>query len=218
MREAHSMCAACFESLHIISQPACAVCGFPFEYSVGEGALCGACLADLPPYSKGWAVLRYDDAATALAARLKYADKTHLAPFLGALMAMHGREILTGAEYIIPVPLHWRRMLLRRYNQSLLLAREVSKHCGVPLLPAALQRIRYTPPQASLSRKERLDNVRGAFRVRTKCKPKIAGKTVVLIDDVMTTGATLYACCKSLNRAGAKEVRVLTLARRFREE
>lgn len=216
--QAHTLCAPCFESLHIISQPACECCGFPFEYDPGAGAQCGACLEKLPPYSKGWAVLRYDDAAKSLVTRLKYADKTHLAPFLGHLMAAHGEPVLAGAELLVPVPLHWRRMFSRRYNQSLLLAREVSRASAIPLLPDGMKRVRHTPPQASLSRKERLDNVRGAFAVKTKGKAAVKGKTVVLVDDVMTTGATIHACCKALKRAGAKEVRVLTLARRLRED
>lgn len=204
--------------MHIVTHPACALCGFPFEYEVGEHALCGVCLEKAPPYDKGWAVLRYDEAAKALVSKLKYADKTHLAPYLGRLMAAQGREALEGAELLIPVPLHWRRMLTRRYNQSLLLAREVSKASGISLLPDALKRKRHTPPQASLSRKERLDNVRGAFAATDQGKAAMKGKTVVLIDDVMTTGATIEACCKTIKRAGAKEVRVLTLARRLRED
>lgn len=218
VEQAHTLCEGCFASLHIITQPACALCGFPFEYEVGENALCGACLEKTPPYAKGWAALRYDEAARSLVAKLKYADKTHLAPYLGRLMAAQGQEVLEGADVLVPVPLHWRRMLTRRYNQSLLLARETSKASGIPLLPDALKRTRHTPPQASLSRKERLDNVRGAFTATRKGVAAMAGKTVVLVDDVMTTGATIYACCKTIRRAGAKEVRVLTLARRMRED
>lgn len=215
---AHTLCGTCFESLHIITQPACAVCGFPFAHPMGQDALCGSCLEKPPPYERGWAVLRYDEAATHLVSRLKYSDKTHLAPFLGALMARHGHPVLEGTAFLVPVPLHWRRMLTRRYNQSLLLAREIARATHIPLLPDALQRTRHTPPQASLARRERLDNVRGAFAVRKKRRALIAGKNVVLIDDVMTTGATIYACCKSLKQAGAQQVRVLTLARRFRED
>lgn len=215
---AHTLCSACFESLHIITQPACACCGFPFAHPMGEEALCGACLEKPPPYQKGWAVLRYDDAATQLVSRLKYSDKTHLAPFLGTLMVRHGHPVLEGAELLIPVPLHWRRMVTRRYNQSLLLAREIARASHISLLPGAMRRTRHTPPQASLTRSERLDNVRGAFAVQEQHKPIIAGKKLVLIDDVMTTGATIHACCKTLKQAGAKEMRVLTLARRFRED
>lgn len=163
-------------------------------------------------------MLRYDETTRALVARLKYADKTHLAPFLGHLMAAHGSEVLAEAELLIPVPLHWRRMLTRRYNQSLLLAREISRATGIPVAPGAMRRNRHTPPQASLTRKERLDNVRGAFAVTVRGKAAVTGKTVVLVDDVMTTGATILACCKTLKRARAGEVRVLTLARRLREE
>ncbi len=211
------LCPACFAQMHIISDPACAYCGFPFEYDVGAGALCGLCLEKTPSYARGWAVLRYDDAAKSLVSRLKYADKTHLAPFLGQLMAMHGRPVLTDAELLVPVPLHWRRMMTRRYNQSLLLAREVSKATAIPVCHA-LKRTRHTQPQAALSRGERLDNVRGAFAPASRGKEVVSGKTVVLIDDVMTTGATIAACCKTLSQAGAKEVRVLTLARRLRED
>ncbi len=216
--QAHSLCGECFSSLHIITRPACSRCGFPFAYDAGEDAWCGACLEKEPPFTKGWSVLRYDDAARALVARLKYADKTHLAPFLGSFMATHGTPVLEGADYIIPVPLHWRRMLSRRFNQSLLLGRELSKASGKPMLAGVLRRTRHTPPQASLSRRERLDNVRGAFTLTPTGKTALAGKTVVLVDDVTTTGATLHACCKTLSHAGVGEVRVLTLARRMRED
>lgn len=215
---AHTLCPACFDGLHIITAPACACCGFPFEYTVGDGALCGACLDSPPPYARGWAVLRYDAAARPLVTGLKYSDRTHLSPLLGRLMAAHASHILEGADALAPVPLHWRRMLARRYNQSLLLAQALSGLTGIPLLPDALRRIRHTPPQASLPRKERLGNVRGAFAVPRRQAAMLEGKTIVLVDDVATTGATLHACCKTLTQAGVREVRVLTLARRLRED
>jgi ComF family protein len=218
VERAGTLCAACFAALHILGDPACARCGFPFEYDPGAGALCGACLEKEPPYARGWAVLRYDDAVAGFVARLKYADRTDLAPFCGRLMAAHGQRVLEGAEYLVPVPLHWRRMALRRYNQSLLLARCVARHTGIPLLADGMKRTRHTPPQASLTRRERLENVRGAFAVASRRRPQIAGRVVVLVDDVMTTGATLRACARALAQAKAAEVRILTLARRLRDE
>jgi ComF family protein len=111
------------------------------------------------------------------------------------------------------VPLHYSRLLLRRYNQAALLAHTLGKQIRLPVLPDTLKRIRRTPPQAGLTRKQRDDNMRGAFRVENKKRPLLKGKSVILVDDVMTTGATLEACARTLHIAGVKDVYVLTLAR-----
>jgi ComF family protein len=143
----------------------------------------------------------------------KHADRTQNAPAFAAWMARAGAELLDGADLIVPVPLHWTRLIARRFNQAALLARGLSKRTRIPFDPRLLVRTRRTRTQGDLTRSQRMRNVRGAFAVRANARSKLKGRTIVLVDDVMTTGATLEACAKALRRAGAKEVRVLALAR-----
>lgn len=144
---------------------------------------------------------------------LKFADKLHAAPALARLMAARGGKVLEGADMLVPVPLYPRRLLRRRYNQAAELGRPLARQSGVRLETGLLSRARRTKMQTGLTRKQRRENVARAFKVAANAKARIAGKCLVLVDDVMTTGATLEACAKTLLNAGAGEVRVLTFAR-----
>jgi ComF family protein len=144
---------------------------------------------------------------------LKYQDRTDLAPTMGRWMARAGRELLGEADVLVPVPLHWRRGWSRRFNQSGALARVIERQTGVKLASEALRRVRPTEQQVGLSRTQRASNVQGAFGVAPDRKADIAGRRVVLIDDVLTSGATVDACARALLRAGAAEVDVLVFAR-----
>jgi predicted amidophosphoribosyltransferase len=132
---------------------------------------------------------------------------------MGRWMARAGRELLTGADAPVPAPLHWRRRLARRYNQSAVLSRAISAICGVPITHGGLKRIRATPQQVGRSRTVRADNVQGAFLVPPDHKVEVAGRRLVLVDDVLMSGATVDACTRALLRAGAAEVDVLVFAR-----
>jgi len=132
---------------------------------------------------------------------------------MGRWMARAGRELLTDADALVPVPLHWRRRWARRYNQSAVLSRAISAICGVPITHGGLKRIRATPQQVGRSRTERADNIQGAFLVPPDHKVEVAGRRLVLVDDVLTSGATVDACTRALLRAGAPEVDVLVFAR-----
>jgi ComF family protein len=132
---------------------------------------------------------------------------------MGRWMARAGRELLTDADAPVPVPLHWRRRLARRYNQSAVLSRAISAICGVPITHGGLKRIRATPQQVGRSRTERADNIQGAFLVPPDHKVEVAGRRLVLVDDVLTSGATVDACTRALLRAGAAQVDVLVFAR-----
>jgi ComF family protein len=132
---------------------------------------------------------------------------------MGRWMARAGRELLTDADAPVPVPLHWRRRLARRYNQSAVLSRAISAICGVPITHGGLKRIRATPQQVGRSRTERADNIQGAFLIPPDHKVEVAGRRLVLVDDVLTSGATVDACTRALLRAGAAEVDVLVFAR-----
>jgi ComF family protein len=144
---------------------------------------------------------------------LKYGDRLDLAPTMGRWMASAGRELLAEADGIVPVPLHWRRLWMRRFNQSGALAQSVSQICGVPVLHEALRRVKATAQQVGLTRPQRAENIQGAFRVPPPGKAAIVGRRLVLIDDVLTTGATVDGCTRTLVRAGAANVDVLTFAR-----
>ena len=143
----------------------------------------------------------------------KYGDRLDLAPMMGQWMARAGRELLKDADALLPVPLHWRRLWARRFNQSAALAKAISGLAGVPVLHGALKRVRATPQQVGLSKTERADNVQGAFRVPTEEKAQVAGRRLILVDDVLTSGATVDTCARALLRAGAAHVDVLVFAR-----
>ncbi len=199
--------------LEFIAAPQCAACGWPFEFEVGEGSLCVACLARRPAYGMARSALKYNDASRDLVLGFKHADKTHAAPAFVPWMMTAGRDVLSGADLLVPVPLHRLRLIARRYNQAALIAHALAKCAKVPVLPDALLRIRSTPPQGHLNAKQRRRNVRKAFAVNPKRAKQVAGKTIVLIDDVYTTGATAEECARILLKAGARAVHVLTLAR-----
>jgi ComF family protein len=207
------LCAACWSKLSPIEPPYCARLGIPFAYDPGPGLLSMEAIANPPAYDRARAAVRYDDIARSLVHGFKYRDGLHLAPMMGRWMARAGRELLAEADALVPVPLHWRRLWARRFNQSAALAGAVSKHTGVPVLHAALARMRATSQQVGLNKSERAENVQGAFKVAPEQKAEIAGKRLILVDDVLTSGATVQACTRALLRNGAAHVDVLVFAR-----
>jgi ComF family protein len=208
-----SLCPACWSKLRLIEKPYCARLGTPFTYDLGAGALSAEAIADPPPFDRCRAVAAYDDVARQLVHGLKYRDRLDLSRWMGRWMRRAGDDLLTDAGVIVPVPLHRRRLWSRRYNQSVLLARAVAVAAGKPLAPAALLRIRHTLQQVGLSADQRDRNVRGAFQVPVAEKIAVAGRRVLLVDDVYTTGATVKAATRALLRAGATAVDVLVFAR-----
>ena len=207
------LCAACWSKLSLIEPPYCTRLGIPFVYDPGPGLLSMEAMANPPAYDRARAAVRYDEVARKLVLSFKYADRLDLAPMMGAWMARAGRELLADADALMPVPLHWRRLWARRFNQASALAGTVSNIAGVPVLHDVLKRMRATPQQVGLSRPERANNVQGAFRVSDGHKAQIAGRRVVLVDDVLTSGATVDTCARALLRAGASGVDVLVFAR-----
>ena len=207
------VCATCWARLSFIALPFCPRLGIPFIYDPGPGMLSMEAIADPPAYARARAAVRYDDVARTLVHALKYQDRTDLAPAMGRWMARAGRELLQEADVLVPVPLHWKRGWSRRYNQSGALARVIERQTGVKLSSEALRRVRPTQQQIGLSRKERASNVQGAFKVAADRLSLIHGRRVVLIDDVLTSGATADACARALLRAKAASVDVLVFAR-----
>lgn len=207
------LCATCWSKLSLIEKPYCARLGIPFVYDPGPGLLSMEAMANPPAYDRARAAVRYDEVARSLVLAFKYADRLDLAPMMATWMARAGREILAEADALMPVPLHWRRLWTRRFNQAAALARAISGVSGVPVLPDTLKRVRATPQQVGLSKAERANNVQGAFQVLDGQKPAVHGRRVVLIDDVLTSGATVDTCARVLLRAGAAHVDVLVFAR-----
>jgi ComF family protein len=205
------VCAACWARLSFIAPPYCPRLGIPFVYDPGPGMLSMEAIADPPAYARARAAVRYDDVARTLVHALKYQDRTDLAPAMGRWMARAGRELLEEADAL--VPLHWRRGWSRRYNQSGALARSIERESGVRVVSEALRRVRPTQQQIGLSRSQRASNVQGAFKVAADRSNDIAGRRVILIDDVLTSGATVDACARALLRAKAATVDVLVFAR-----
>ena len=207
------LCAACWSKLSFIAPPYCERLGIPFPFDPGPGTLSMEAIADPPPYGRARAAVCFDETARVLVHALKYADRLDLAPIMGRWMANAGRELTADADLLVPVPLHWRRQWQRRFNQSALLAEVIAKASGRRVSFAALKRVKATAQQVGLARTERAANVQGAFAVRPDARIEVAGRRLVLVDDVLTSGATIEACTRALLRAGAARVDVLVFAR-----
>ncbi|WP_083463750.1 ComF family protein [Prosthecomicrobium hirschii] len=211
--EPHSLCAGCWADLRLIERPYCERLGIPFGYDLGPGALSAEAIADPPPFDKARAAVLYEGMAAELVHRLKYQDRTELGRLIGRLTARAGTDLFPRAGLIVPVPLHPSRLLTRKFNQSQLIAAELGRQCGLPVDPLALARIKATDRQVGLNPRERAENVAGAFRVPPAAKARVAGMHILLVDDVLTTGATVKAATRALKRGGAAGVDVITFAR-----
>jgi len=211
--EGQGLCPTCWAKLSFISRPYCERLGVPFVYDPGPGILSMEAIADPPAYRRARAAVRFDEISRALVHALKYGDRLDLAPMMGRWLGNAGRELLADADALVPVPLHWRRRWARRFNQSAVLAAAVSAASGVPVVAGALKRVKATAQQVGLSRTERAANVQGAFRVPPEGKGMVVGRRLVVVDDVLTSGATVEGCARTLLRAGAADVDVLVFAR-----
>lgn len=206
------LCGACWSEIDFIARPYCQRLGVPLPYDAGEPSLSAAAIANPPVYDRARAVASYGAKMRELIQSFKYGDRPEGVPLFGRWLAQAGAEILQEADLIVPVPLHRAKLWSRRFNQSAMLALEVSKHAHKPVDCSLLARVKRTGSQVGLSATERKKNVAGAFRVVGE-RAGLRGKRIVLIDDVVTTGATAEACARTLKRAGAASVDVLALAR-----
>ncbi|HDZ72909.1 MAG TPA: ComF family protein [Aurantimonas coralicida] len=208
-----TVCPGCWAKLRFIERPYCEVLGLPFAYDLGEGFLSAEAIADPPPFARLRAAVIYQDLAARLVTALKYGDRTDLVPLMAGWMARSGAELLGDADVVVPVPLHAGRLWRRRFNQSAEIARLLARNADIAFAPLALRRVKPTRSQVGLGSRQRRDNVRGAFRVIDTRRVEIEGRRVLLVDDVYTTGATAASATRALNRAGARDVDVLTFAR-----
>lgn len=205
-----AFCLQCWSGMRFLGDPCCARCGVPFEHDMGEGAECGSCLADPPPFDSARAVLAYGDVARSVALRLKYGRRIGLARLIGRHMARHV-PVSDRPPLIVPVPLHRSRLWWRGFNQAALIADHLGRLTGLPVEKHVLLRTRRTRPLRSMSPCKREEVVRGAFGLAEA--HGLRGRSVILIDDVHTSGATAAACARTLRRGGATQVHLLCWAR-----
>ena len=204
----HSFCPPCWSKLDFLGERGCVTCGIPLEAT--DAGTCAACLARPPRIARTRAAVAYGDIPRSLAIRLKYGRKVAVAKAMARFMAPLVGPLPENA-LLIPVPLHRWRVATRGFNQSVLVAREIGRTQGLPVAADLLRRTRATPPLKGMSFSQRRRTVAGAFAVRDKAA--LAGRTILLIDDVLTTGSTANACARALRRAGAARVELLCWAR-----
>jgi len=210
-----ALCPRCWAAMTFIDKPYCDRLGTPFAYDLGiAGLLSPDAIANPPVYTRARAVVRFEDGpARQLVHRLKFHDRMELAEPMGAWMARAGEDILPDADFLVPVPLHRARLMWRQFNQAQALAVAIGHACGKKVEPILLHRVKRTAPQIGLTRAQRAENVQGAFALPEEAKPMVEGRRIVLVDDVLTTGATINAAARALLRAGAERVDVLVFAR-----
>lgn len=212
--ETGALCPQCWRQMRFIERPFCDRLGTPFEQDLGPGLLSPQAIADPPVFARARAVARFEDGpARRLVHRLKYSDRGELAKPMGRWMARAGADILAGADALAPVPLHPLRLWTRRFNQAAALAHAIGAEIGAPCEPFLLTRVKQTRSQVGLSRTQRAENVQGAFRAPAEAQARLKGRRIVLVDDVLTSGATANAAARALLRGGAAQVDVLVFAR-----
>jgi predicted amidophosphoribosyltransferase len=216
------LCAACWRQTPFLSGLVCDSCGAPLRGEARDAAgdaagadveYCDACLSHPRPWDRGRAALLYHGVGRDIVLRLKHGDRTELAGPAGLWLAHAARPLLRATTLIAPVPAHWRRLFQRRYNQAALIAQKAASELDLPWMPDLLQRVRATPDQGHRSYDERLANVKGAIMAHPRRRPQMAGRHVLIVDDVMTSGATLGAAAEAALAGGAGGVSVAVLAR-----
>ena len=215
---ANSLCPKCWRGLRPITAPLCPVLGLPFEVCIGPDALSAEAIANPPPFSRARSALIHNDVASAIVSRLKFGDRPELAGFCARLMHGAGAELLAGEKgqkepVLVPVPLHRVRQWQRRYNQANELARFLGRVGGLEVLPLVVRRKRATPRQIGLSASQRARNVAGAFEAMPDILEAVAGRRVVIVDDVITTGSTVSALSKTLRKTGIEQIDVISFSR-----
>lgn len=211
------LCGTCWSQTHFIGGSSCNACGTPLPGDVAEtGIKCDGCMRYPPPWDQGRAALAYAGMGRRLVLGLKHGDRQEIARPAASWMRMSVQDILSEKTLIVPVPLHWLRLAKRRYNQSALIARNLAEQTGCDWCPDLLERPVRTVSLDGKNREERREILQGAIRVNPRRRHRIVGRPVLIVDDVMTTGATLAACAEACRASGAGQVCVSVLARAFK--
>jgi ComF family protein len=205
--------AEAWSRIHFLDDPVCDGCGVPFEFHQGDGARCAACMARPRAFARARAACLYDEVSRDPILKLKHSDRTDLAPMFARWLSRAARDLIAGADAVAPVPLHRGRLLRRRYNQAAEIARSLGALTGLDYLPDALVRRRSTESQGGKSGGARRRNVAAAFVVPPARARRVEGRRILLIDDVLTTGATAEGCARALLAAGAECVDLAVVAR-----
>jgi ComF family protein len=205
------LCPDCWKDVRFLGEPCCRICAEPFEFDVGGNALCARCVAERPPYAQARALFAYDHHSSGPILAFKHGDRPELARAFARWV--RATDFVGRADMIVPVPLHWSRLFARRYNQAALFGRELARLHHMPMEPLLLLRHRRTPSQGRRNSSARVRNVRDAFSLHPVRARQLEGKTVLLVDDVITTGATVAACSRILLEAGVSAVLVLAIAK-----
>ncbi len=207
------LCQQCWSKLEFITEPKCSTCSLPFQFDLATSNVCISCLSRPPIFDRSFALLKYNGHSKMIVHKLKYADQLHLAHFFAKLIFARIEDEIGGYHMVIPVPMHRKRLLTRRYNQAALIGSNISKLAGIPFVANALIKKRHDVQQTKLTRDERLNNVVGSFDVRTWNKNTLKDKRIILIDDVHTTGTTLNECSRILKKNRCAAVYAITLAK-----
>lgn len=206
------LCAKCWSDTQFITGHKCGICGTPL-LGDADGVPCDDCLRRPPAWSRGCAVTVYGGGARRISLALKHGDRLDMGPTLARWMVTAGEDVLDGVDIVAPVPLHWARLLKRRYNQAAELSKRIAQQQKLNHVPDLLTRFKRTTMQVDMNRDARFENQRAAIKVTDRFSKVVQGQKILMVDDVMTTGATLSACAEACMSAGAKEVNVLVFAR-----
>jgi ComF family protein len=210
---AHSLCADCWGKMTFISDPLCSVCGVPFPVALEDENICHICLQNKPIFTMARAVVRFDDATAQLIHNFKYYDRPDYAVLMASLMSKYHDAQLYNAALITPVPMHSKRLRERQYNQAGLLAKHIARKIGVRFVPDLLIKTKHTPSQSGLTAEARKENIKDAFVMNPKFK--LRNQSIILVDDVITTGATMNECARVLASNGNNQTIALAFARTY---
>ncbi len=217
---ADTVCVSCWSDFTMIGPSVCGICGAPFPHDQGA-PLCATCAGHTPPFARARGAVIYNAGCASMILAFKYGDRTEAAALFARMMIAAAQDLIEQADVLVPVPLDRRRLFHRRYNQAGLIAQEISKQQGTPVLLDAVERIKPTPGQGDkktkISAAQRRRAVRGAFRVRPAFAEQLTQRRILVVDDVYTSGATVWSLARALNGVGAGAVDVLTFARVVRE-
>lgn len=206
-------CFECWGNIYFISDPSCQRCDYPFEFDIGADSLCASCIEQEHYFNRAISVMKYGDASKRIIHKLKYADKIHIAKNIASLMYSKLNKEGIAADFIVPVPMHRKKIRKRLYNQSALIANHLSRISNIPILANALKKIKHHSPQTGLRRELRKSNIKNTFSINREYVSDIHNKALLLVDDVYTTGATVDECSRILKQSYCSEVNVITLTR-----